>query len=180
MSTRIAQLERAIEAALQPGRYIDYNTSGRFMDGVEAVADDVTVLIGDGHAEEAVALFETFIAATYEKIEEVDDSSGSFGGFAGELFCEWARARQAAAANPEETAALLLTWMINDDYGFCSDLELGLVEVLDAAGLDAFAGQLCALLDASTPDGRGPDGYPLWRWTVALKRVLAARGDAEA
>ena len=74
----MTQLERAIEAALQPGRFIDYKASWDFVRGVEKVAADVKALIGGGHATDAVALFETFIAASYEKAGELDDSSGNF------------------------------------------------------------------------------------------------------
>jgi len=180
MTTRLIQLERAIEAAMRPGDFIDYKRSWDFVSGVEEVAADVRKLIGKGHAAEAVLLFETFIAAAYEKAEEIDDSSGSFGMLVDDLFCDWVRARQAAKANPEETVELLLTWMESDDYGFCYELERDLVRVLNKKGLRAFAAQVRARLDASTPDDRGSAGYPRRRWTAALKRILAAQGDAEA
>ena len=180
MSKRIAQLERAIEAALRPGCFIDYKASWDFVSGIEAVVVDIKALIGDGHADEAVALFETFIAAAYEKADEVDDSDGSFGMFVDDLFCGWVRARQAAKAKPEETVESLLTWMENDDYGFCYELERHLVKALNKKGLRAFAANVRARLDGSAPDDHGAAGYPRRRWTVALKRILAALSDAEA
>ena len=180
MTKRTNQLEHAIEAAFQPGRFIDYKRSWDFVHGVEEVAADVKKLIGKGRAAEAVALFETFIAAAYEKAEEIDDSSGSFGMFVDELFCDWVRARQAAKAKPEETVELLLAWMDSDDYGFCHELERDLVKVLNKRGLRAFAAHVRARLDASAPDDRGSAGYPRRRWTAALKRILAAQGAAEA
>jgi len=140
----------------------------------------VKKLIADGQAADAVSLYETFIAASYEKAEELDDSSGSFGMFVDDLFCGWVRARQAAKAKPEETVELLLTWMDSDDYGFCHELERDLVKVLNKRGLRAFAADVRARLDASAPDDRGPAGYPRRRWTAALKRILAAQGDADA
>jgi len=42
----------------------------------------------------AVTLYETFLAGCYEKAEELDDSSGSFGSFVGSLFCGWATGDQ--------------------------------------------------------------------------------------
>lgn len=180
MTRSVAELERAIEAAMRPGDFIDYKRSWDFVSGVEEVAAEVRKLIGKRRAAEAVALFETCIAAAYEKAEEIDDSSGSFGMFVDELFCDWVRARQAAKAKPEETVELLLTWMDSDDYGFCHELERDLVKVLNKKGLRAFAAQVRGRLDGSAPDDRGSAGYPRRRWTSALKRILAAQGDAEA
>ena len=42
------------------------------------------------------------------KIEELDDSSGSFDQFVDELYCDWIKARQADDASPDETASRLL------------------------------------------------------------------------
>ena len=164
---------------MRPGDFIDYKRSWDFVDAVEKVAADVEKLVGKGQASTAVALFETFIAAAYEKAEEIDDSSGRFGMFVDDLFCDWVRARQAAKAKPEETAELLLAWMDGDDYGFCHELERDLVKVLNKRGLGAFAARVRARLEASVPDDRGSAGYPRRRWTAALKRILAAQGDAD-
>jgi tetratricopeptide (TPR) repeat protein len=180
LSKRTVQLERAIEAALRPGRFISYNAVWDFVRGTEEVATKVRALIDEGHAGEAVTLFETFIAACYEKAGEVDDSSGSFGRFVDELFCDWVRARQSAGAKPEETVALLLAWMEEDDAGFCYELERDLVKALNEDGLRAFAAQVRVKLEASAPDDRGFVGAPRRRWAAALKRILAAQGDAEA
>lgn len=180
MSSSVTHLERAIEDAMWAGDFIDYKRSWDFVRGVGEAAAKVKKLIGKGQAAEAVGLFETFIAAAYEKAEEIDDSSGSFGMFVDELFCDWVRARQAAKAKPDETVELLLAWMDSDDYGFCHELERDLVKVLNKKGLRAFAMQVRARRDASAPDDRGAAGYPRRRWTAALKRILAAQGDAEA
>ncbi len=180
MSRPSTQLERAIEAALRPGDFIGYNASWGFVRDLEGVAKEIRMLVKKGQAPTAVTLFETFIAACYEKAEEIDDSSGSFGTFVGELFCDWVRARQAAKARPEETVEALLSWMEGDDYGFCHELERDLVKVLNVKGLRAFASQVRVRLDASAPDDRGPAGYPRRRWTTALKRILGAQKDAAA
>ncbi len=46
-----------------------------------------------------------------EKAEEIDDSSGGLGQFVDDLFRGWIIARQAAGADPDETATRLLGWM---------------------------------------------------------------------
>ena len=107
----------------------------------------------------AVALYETFLAACYSKVEELDDSSGSFSRFVGDLYCVWIKARQAAEANPDETAARMLSWMDVDDYGFCYQLEKKAAKAFDKAGLVAFVTQVRARFAAAkagaTPAGNG-------------------------
>src|SRR6266702_6871853 len=51
--------------------------------------------IAEADPKRAVGLYETFIAACYEKADEVDDSSGYLGMFGGSLSARWVTARQA-------------------------------------------------------------------------------------
>jgi len=96
------RIEEAIEAVLQPGRFIAYGAAWSFVDSVEKVEAQIAKLVRTSPAR-AVALYETFIAGCYEKVEEIDDSSGSFGMFVEGLFCGWVQARQAAGSDPDET-----------------------------------------------------------------------------
>jgi hypothetical protein len=91
---------------------------------------------------------ETFLAGCYEKAEEVDDSSGSFGMFAQTLISGWITARQAAQASPQQTTMRPLTWMDNDQYGFCHRLEREIATVFDEAGLAAFIDQIRSRFEA--------------------------------
>jgi hypothetical protein len=59
----------------------------------------------------AARLYETFLAGCYEKAEELDGSSGNFGMFVHDLYAGWIEARQAAGADPDETAKWLLARM---------------------------------------------------------------------
>ena len=179
MRSIVTQIESVMEAALRPGRFIGYNASWDFVRGLEQVAARLKTMVDDGQPARAVVLYETFIAASHEKADEIDDSSGSFDMFVADLFCGWVRALQANAAEPGETVDLLLSWMDDDEYGFCHRLERDLVKVLDADGLGAFATKVRTRLEASAPDDGGPAGYPRRRWTEALKYILAAQADAE-
>ena len=175
-----SEIEAAMTEAFQPDEFISYNASYGFVRGLEEVAQRLEELVEDGgQAATAASLYELFLAGAYEKAEEIDDSGGSLGMFVTDLFCGWTRARQAAAADPEETIDLLLGWMDGDDYGFCHRLERDLVKVLAPEGLGAFAERVRARLDASAPDDRGSAGYPRRQWTEVLKHILAARADAE-
>jgi hypothetical protein len=135
----------------------------------------------------SVALYETFLAACYAKIEELDDSSGSFGQFVGDLYCGWIRARQAEGANPDETVSRMLAWMDNDDYGFCYHIEKDAAKVLDKANLAAFVTQVRARFDAAANAPRKVDGthndrpdYARRRDSEILRTLYAVQKDVVA
>ena len=86
-------IEHEIELALNPGAFIPYGASFSFVSELDEVAAKIAKLISSDPAR-AITLYETFLAACYLKIEELDDSSGSFGQFVDELYCGWIKARQ--------------------------------------------------------------------------------------
>ena len=169
------ELEQAIQQVLAPGAFVGYQDSWEFVKDVEAVRGKIAPLMGTGEAPRAVALLETFIAGCYEKSEEIDDSSGSFGQLVEQLFCDWIRARQAANAEPSETAETLLSWMEDDDYGYCYRLEAHAVKAFDKAGLSAFERAVrsrMAVQDTSASPHR--------RSVEMLKAVFTKRRDVTA
>ena len=131
-------IEYAIESAIKPGDFIGYNEGWSFISGLEKVSEQIDG-VADKKPLQAVELIETFIAVCYEKAEEIDDSSGSFGMFVEELFCSWVNDRQKADFDPKETIARLLSWMDDDDYGFTYQLERSVSRVLSPQGLNEFA-----------------------------------------
>ena len=131
-------IDRAMEQALMLENFINYNASWSFTTDLEELAKQIEQLLPE-EAERAIVLYETFIAGCYEKAEEIDDSSGNLGMFVENLMCGWIKARQAAQSDSGKTAEGLLGWMDNDDYGFCYQLELEAVNVLDRNGLSHFA-----------------------------------------
>ena len=92
-----------------------------------------------------------------------------------ELFCDWIRARQAAEAEPDETAETLLSWMEGDDYGFCHSLEEDAVKAFDKAGLTAFERAV-----RSRMAGQKKAAYPRRRSVEMLKAVFTKRRDVQA
>lgn len=170
---------RAIEDALAPGWFVEDSECFSFVGDLEDVAATVAGIVRaePGRAE---WLYESFIAGCYAKGDEVDDSSASFGMFVATLFRGWVNARQAGAADPEDTAARLLAWMDDDPFSFWHGLEKDLAEVLDEAGLAALARQVRVRLDA--PDGPLPSrrDYARRRYREILGALYVAQQDVGA
>ncbi|MDO8540701.1 MAG: hypothetical protein Q7S40_09725 [Opitutaceae bacterium] len=179
-------IEREIELALNPRAFIPDRACFSFVSDLDEVAARIATLAASDPAR-AVILYETFLAGCHAKVEELDDSSGSFGQFVGALYCGWIKARQAEEANPDETAARLLSWMEEDNYGFCYHLEQDAAKVLDKANLAAFVALVRARFAAAAKadpkvDGTSKDGadYTRRRWGEVLRTLHAAQNDVAA
>jgi hypothetical protein len=179
-------IEYEIELALYPGAFISYDACFSFVSDLDEVAAKIAKLATTDPAR-AVTLYETFLAACYVKIEELDDSSGSFGQFVSELYCGWIEARQADGADPDETASRLLTWIDQDDYGFCHRLEMDAVKVFDKANLAAFVTLVRARFDAAAKKSakkedklRESSDYIHRRWGEVLRTLYAAQKNVAA
>jgi len=179
------RLERAIEIALDPGRFVSDRGCFSFVSELEGVEAKVAQVVGAAPAR-AVALYETFLAGCYEKAEEVDDSSGSFGMFAADLMCGLVSAGQAAGVAADETATRILAWMDNDPYGFCHRLDKDVAVVLDKAGLAALTSQVRVRFETAVRPAPVPgeqarvDRHARRRWAEVLRTLLAARKDVDA
>jgi hypothetical protein len=179
-------LEAAIEAALQPGRFISYGAGWNFVSSLEELAAQLEKRVRTD-PERAAGLYETFIAGCYEKAEELDDSSGNFGMFIHNLHCGWIKARQASRSNADETARRLLDRMENDPYGFTATLEGDAVKVMTKEGLAAFEHQVKARFnatDAAEPASerahpRDP-AYARRRWGEVLRAIYTQQRDVQA
>jgi len=175
-------IEEAIEAALRPGQFINYNASWSFVDALEGPANSVAELVKTDPAH-AVRLYETYLAACHEKAEELDDSSGSFGMFVDDLYAGWIKARQAAGADPDETAAWLLARMDDDPHGFAYHLERDAVKVMNKANLAAFARQVRSRFDGQQGNAKEKARDPQYsrrRWGDVLRAIHVARNDIAA
>ncbi len=173
---RVDPVESEIEAALSPGRFIPDRISFTFVNELESVAATIAKLIPSESAR-AVGLYESFLAGCYEKAEEVDDSSDSFGPFVSELFCGWIRARQAVSADPEVTAARLLQFIDDDPYGFSRGAKTAAAKVFDKAGVAAFEKQVRARFDAAAAE---PADYARRQWGEVLLNLYLTRKNLAA
>jgi hypothetical protein len=176
-----------MEIALEPDSFIDYRNTWEFVEGLEEVKEQIDRLIMS-EPTRAVDLLETFIAGCYEKADEIDDSSGSFGQFVEGLFCKWIKARQAAEGDPHEIVKQLLNGMSDDNYGFCYEIEKDAVKALNKAGLCAFAEiaseewtrELGEVQVREKGDKMTPGSFRL-RWlSDVLRAIYAEQRDAQS
>ena len=84
-ASRRDPIDSIIESAMRPGHFIGWNQGASFVSGLRQVETEIVNLVNDNPVR-AVAAFETFIAACNLKAEEIDDSDGELGMFAGGLF----------------------------------------------------------------------------------------------
>jgi len=171
-------MDRAIEAALQPGHFISYNGSHGFVSDLQEVANEIEKIVPADGAR-AARLYETFLAGCYEKAEELDDSGGNLGMFVESLFCGWIKARTVAGADRDETAKTLLDWMDRDDYGFCHQLEREAVKAFDKEGLVAFERQV-RVRHAEQPAQDSHRAYVHRRRGEMLRAIYAQQQNVES
>ena len=68
--------------------------------------------------------------------------------FVESLFQSWVRTRQAAGADPDDTARRLMAWMEDDPYGFCHEMARDLATAFDKSGLAALRHRVHERLEA--------------------------------
>lgn len=176
-------LEVAIEEALEPGQFIEERNEGRFVTRLEHAAKPIAALI-EADAARAVLLYEAFLAGCHEKVEEVH-WEWLFGDFVRGLWRAWLRARQAAGADPDETARRLLARMEDDPYCLAYDRKVEAVKVMGPELLAAFERatreRFAELAGDTTGAARvkDPEGARRRRGEI-LRKILVQRGDVEA
>lgn len=182
---KLDTLERSIERALLPDQFIRYQYASEFVAGLERVKSQIDALVASGEPDRAANLYESLIAGCYEKAEEIDDSDGYLGDFAESVFCAWIKARQAAKAEPEETARRIWEWMKKDDYGFCNKLEGAASQAFNRKGLKAFERIVREEHDIEIAVRMGKassDGAPYYppHTSAILKTIHQAQGNIKA
>ncbi|MGE0191718.1 MAG: hypothetical protein AB7T63_06705 [Planctomycetota bacterium] len=163
-------LDRRIEVVLEPGRPIEADRVPIYLDRLQHVFSTVLGLAEDD-PQSAITHVQTFVMGCLEKAEEIEDD-GSFASFVHALFVAWVKLRQMLAADPAQTAALLLRHLREDTRGICQQLPWVLVPVLRGATREAVEPVLLDHLVATSPEGEAaPQVLDL------RKQLAAARGD---
>ena len=182
---QVDPIERDIEAALKPRAFISDGECFSFVSGLETVAARIEQFVQSDPGR-ACELYEAFLAGCTAKADELDDSSGYFGQFAGDIICGWIKARCAADINRDETVVMLLAWMDDDPFAFFSDLEKQLVEAFDMDGLAAFEQRIRSRFEAA-PTATAQEAPPgerseYWRrhWGGVLRAIYLVQKDRDA
>ena len=167
-------LEAAIETALRPGQFIDYRTEWDFVSELGEIRTQIDQLAST-EPERAVRLHESFLAGCYEKADEIDDSNGSFGQLVDTLYTGWLKARQAAGADPDQTASLLRDRMENDPYSFTYQIEREAVKILHKSGLAALERAVRRRFEAADSSEQARRG-----WGEILRVIYAHQRNVRA
>jgi hypothetical protein len=156
---------------------IDYRAGWSLVPDLEDIAKQIGKLVRTDPMR-AARLYEAFLAGCYDKAEDFDDSDGNLAAFVAHLHVDWLRARQAAGADPYETAELLLDQVENDPYGFADDVDEQAMQMMDGDGLAAFERAAKARLKAAARrnKSRGADN----RWAGILRTICTHRRDVDA
>ncbi|MGM0366594.1 MAG: DUF6880 family protein [Actinomycetota bacterium] len=178
---------KQIEDALELDTFIPYSRVWVFVKNLQKVEDKIYTLIENGQAEQAVYLYEIFLAGCYGKADEIDDSSGDLGMFFEQLFCGWIEARQEANYDPKQTVNQVLKWMENDDYGFCYDIEKSVVEVFGSNELEIFESIIKSRFDEAYGSTKGKEvieayhfPHPVRKNSEILKIIYREKNDTSS
>ncbi len=183
---QVDPIERDIEAALKPRVFIRDGECFAFVNGLETVASRIEQLV-QGDPGRACGVYETFLAGCSAKANELDDSSGGFGQFAGDIICGWIKARCAADIDRDETVVMLLAWMDDDPFAFFHGFEKQVVEAFDTNGLAVFEQLIRSRFEAARTATASPEALPgdrpeYWRhhWGAVLRIVYIAQNDQDS
>ncbi len=176
----------AIHHNLKLGDFISYGRSWNFVSDLGKVKNEIDD-IASNDPSRAIALYEVFLAGTYEKADEIDDSSGSLGDFFQEMFSDWIQTRQKAGDNPKDIVADIFRWNEHDDYGFCYNIEKEVSKVLNKDGLRLFIDHYRnefekAYAPFESEDPKPVFDYPnvVWHSAQALRDVFISRKDEKS
>jgi hypothetical protein len=171
--------ERTVERLFRPGTFIPERACSAFVSDLKELRAEFNQDQA-GQPERVIARYELLLAACYEKSNEADDSCSHLGMFVESLFCGWVRARQAALADPGQTATWLLARMDEDPHGYCLHLEREVAKALGEPERAAFRRGIEDRAGAGE-DGRlkTPESAPR-RWVEALRNVYLAGGQLDA
>src|SRR5689334_1069650 len=81
-------IEDAIEQALKPDVYIDYDATWPFVAALEEPVRMIDEVL-KADPQRGMALYEAFLAGCYEKAEEIDECGSCLGGLIERLYAGW-------------------------------------------------------------------------------------------
>lgn len=133
----IEAYRKELKNVIEIDDYIDYDEAYRYTRNIEKVISSIENLL-DSHAQAVVDLCEYGLNLASKAMQNIDDSSGDFGGICHELQDLHLRACKKAKPNEEKLAHRLFEWELNDDYEVFYHSSTDYADVLGKKGLSVF------------------------------------------
>ncbi|MEA2025321.1 MAG: SWIM zinc finger family protein [Chloroflexota bacterium] len=181
-------LGAALDRATEMHGYLDYGEVPAFARDVEAVADTIESIIGDGHGAAAIDLAERGLRRIESAIELGDDSDGYLGDLLRRFEGIHLAACEAADPDPVELAQRLFRWELHGDWDVFHRAAERYADVLGDAGLAEYR-RLTEAEWTKVPE-RGPgndryrdeaaDSHNEFNVTSMMESLARASGDLDA
>lgn len=166
----VATIRQAVRELIKPGYYIDYDQAFDYALDVGKAAAAIDSLIDGGGAAEAIGIAREAIDLLGVGYESVDDSSGSVGDSACELWAVHLRACQTAPPDPVSLADYLAGLVLHDGHPFEPDTD-DYADLLGDAGADRLRHSAEAAYRADPTDRRARS---------LMESIVKAEGDVDA
>jgi uncharacterized Zn finger protein len=177
----------ALDRATAVRDFLEYGDVPAFASDVEAVADTIEAIIGDGHAAAAIELAERGLRRIEEVIEMADDSDGYLGDLLRRFESIHLAACESAHPDPVELAQRLFRWELHGDWDVFHEAAERYADVLGDAGLAEYR-RLAEAEWAKVPE-RGPgnaryqdettDSHREFNATHMMESLARASGDLD-
>ena len=180
----IASFRKAIDAAIVRRRFVEYSDMRGYVRGIQAVADSMEALIGDGHAPEVRELAEHALKALEKALYNVDDSDGLLRGVASQFEELHHSACTIASPDPAALAKFLFDWEMDGEWDIFYNATGTYADILGKAGLAAYRALAEAEWEKVRPIGPGEKTDDRFgrRFRIGniMERFAQATGDIDA
>ena len=174
---------RAIEAAMDPGDYVDYRAMFDYARGVEDLIDSLGELFDAGHALEVVELCEHALACLDEAIGSMDDSDGHTSDIK-ESLCDLHHAAcLKARPEPVALAERLFEAELHSEWDTFFGAAATYADVLGAPGLAAYRRRAEEVWEEIAAIGPGEEeGHATFRFSIThiMETLAELSADPDA
>jgi len=133
-----AQSRALLQQALRTGRYVDYENTGGWAQGVLDALDQIETLIDNGHAALVLDLLDDAFAEIAEALQHVDDSDGGGSEILARAHGLHLAAATAARPDPVAFAADLFRLETTEEFGTFAGALASYGDLLGQAGRAAY------------------------------------------
>lgn len=126
---KLPTIIKNIESALCLGQFVHWRQRKEFFSELSLAKSTIDTLRSSGLANDAAHLYEIFLAGSFEKANEVDDSDGDFAFWIRDLLSDLVESLQEGEHPPDKIAAKIVGWIDKDEYGFTDYFDNELFKV---------------------------------------------------